>query len=125
MRGLTAIPAAIVTTALTVLTPASAQDRPTLNREFLVGTWSFDGTCASGWGMGLAPDGEVWFDEWGHGLWVLENDTIRMILQESEPGSEQVRGVAAMSLRVEAVSRQAFTGLFVGRGEAVSATKCE
>ena len=82
MRGLTAIPAAIAMATPTVLTPASAQDRPTLSREFLTGTWSFDGTCASGWGMGLAADGEVWFDEWGQGLWVLEGDTIHMILQE-------------------------------------------
>ena len=125
MRALTAIPAAIATTAVAVLNPVAGQDRPTPSREFLIGTWSFDGTCASGWGMGLAPDGEVWFDEWGHGLWVLEGETIRMILQESEPGSERVLGVVALSLRVDAVSRKAFTGLFVGRGETVSATKCE
>lgn len=125
MRALTAIPAAIATTALAVPNPVVGQDRPIPSREFLIGTWSFDGTCASGWGMGLAPDGEVWFDEWGHGLWVLEGETIRMILQESEPGSERVLGVVALSLRIDAVSRQAFTGLFVGRGETVSATKCE
>ena len=125
MRCLTAIPAAIAMATLTVLTPASAQDRPTLSQEFLIGTWRFDGTCASGWGMGLVADGEVWFDEWGQRLWVLEGDTIHMILQESEAGSEEVLGVVALSIRIEAVGRQAFTGLFVGRGETISATRCE
>ncbi len=114
-----AITAACVTAAVA---PAAGQ---TLTREYFVGLWSFDGTCASGWGMGLQADGAVWYDEWGSGLWLLQDGAIRMILQESEMGVDEVLGVLPLTIEIETVEKDGFTGRYVEDGEAVTATRCE
>ena len=59
----------------------------TLESEALIGTWSFDRTCASGDGMTLNADGTAGFDEWGSGTWATA-DTNRVVLTlaRSEPG---------------------------------------
>jgi hypothetical protein len=51
------------------------------------GTWSFDRTCASGDGMTLRADGAASYDEWGEGLWAInEAGQLVMILRHQEPG---------------------------------------
>lgn len=42
---------------------------PRLDHETVIGTWSFDGSCASGDGMGVDADGSAFYDEWGTGNW--------------------------------------------------------
>lgn len=59
----------------------------TLDSEALVGTWSFDRSCASGDGMRLGADGAAGYDEWGTGTWALaENNRVVLTLQRYEPG---------------------------------------
>ncbi len=105
-----------------VVAPAAGQ---TLSREYFLGLWSFDGTCASGWGMGLQADGAVWYDEWGSGLWILQDDTIRMILQESEMGMDEVLDVLPLTIEIETADKDGFTGRYLEDGEPVTATRCE
>ena len=45
-----------------------------------VGSWSLDGTCASGDGMSLSADGKASYDEWGAGLWALADKGTRVVL---------------------------------------------
>jgi hypothetical protein len=59
----------------------------TLESEALVGTWSFDRSCASGDGMTLNADGAAGFDEWGTGTWATaDNNRVVLTLARSEPG---------------------------------------
>ena len=59
----------------------------TLESEALVGTWSFDRSCASGDGMQLNADGTAGYDEWGSGAWTLaDNNRVVLTLARSEPG---------------------------------------
>ena len=116
------IPLAATAAALALATPATAQ---TPTREYFIGIWSFDGSCASGYGMGLRPDGEVWYDEWGSGLWILENGAIRMILQESEMGVDEVLGVLPLTIEIETVEKDGFIGRYLEDGAPVTATRCE
>ena len=99
--------------------PAAAQ-----TPDELIGTWSFDGSCASSDGMGLSPDGEVWFDEWGWGLWVVESGRILMILQESEMGADTVIGVSAVELRIDGYAGDRLNGTFLGTGQQIEAVRC-
>lgn len=46
----------------------------------LPGTWSFDGSCASGDGMQLKADGSAAFDEWGQGLWASADNDARIVI---------------------------------------------
>ena len=115
-------PLAAAAAALALATPAAAQ---TPTREYFIGIWSFDGSCASGYGMGLRPDGEVWYDEWGSGLWILENGAIRMILQESEMGVDEVLGVVALTIEIESADKDSFTGRYVEDDVPLEAIRCE
>lgn len=107
--------------AAVAVTPARAQ-MPTIDE--LIGTWSFDGSCGSSYGMGLLRDGEVWFDEWGSGLWVVDGGAILMILQESEIGIEEVIGVTAIRLRVDGYHGDRLDGTFLENGLQIQAVRC-
>ena len=120
------LPAALAITLLGGLvvvaaTPARAQ-MP--SPDELIGTWSFDGSCGSSYGMGLSGDGEVWFDEWGSGLWVVDGGAILMILQESEIGIDEVIGVTAVRLRVDGYHGDRFDGTFLQNGLRIQAVRC-
>ncbi|MGD9965723.1 MAG: hypothetical protein AB7T59_04330 [Hyphomonadaceae bacterium] len=55
--------------------------------EALVGTWSFDRTCASGDGMTLNADDTASFDEWGQGAWATaDGNRVVLNLDRQEPG---------------------------------------
>ena len=49
-------------------------------RSNFAGTWSFDGTCMSGYGMVLHADGKASYDEWGTGLWATADSGTRLVL---------------------------------------------
>ena len=115
---------AALVAALLVTAQTSAQEEP-LTPEYLIGIWSFDGTCASGAGMSLQPDGEVWYDEWGTGLWLYRDGTIRMILQEVEMGVDVVTGVLPLTIEIESTNSDGFTGRYVEDGQPVTATRCD
>jgi hypothetical protein len=60
-----------------------------LDAASVTGSWSFDGTCASGDAMGLMPDGKVYFDEWGEGAWSVNPEGLLVLdLRELTPGVE-------------------------------------
>jgi hypothetical protein len=55
--------------------------------EALVGTWSFDRSCASGDGMTLRADNTASFDQWGSGTWATaDGNRIILSLERHEPG---------------------------------------
>lgn len=97
----------------------------TLTRDYLVGTWSFDGSCASGYGMGLQANGEQWFDEWGQGLWALDGDKIRLIVRDVEMGTGRVLDVIPVTIAILSVRPDRFEGRFAGSGQAITATRCD
>jgi hypothetical protein len=67
--------------------PPPAAAAPALELEALVGTWSFDRSCASGDGMTLKADGTASYDEWGEGHWVIDIPSrVILTLAKSEPG---------------------------------------
>jgi hypothetical protein len=67
----------------------STADRAAAHRQ-MQGVWSFDGTCSSGYGMGLRADGSAWHDEGGSGMWTLRSPTqLVLIIAVSEMGSDE------------------------------------
>src|SRR5262245_24007717 len=55
--------------------------------EALVGTWSFDASCASGDGMTLNADDTASLDEWGQGTWATAaGNRVVLNLERHEPG---------------------------------------
>jgi hypothetical protein len=62
------------------LSPAYATTSQTPAGIETMGTWSFDGTCASGDGMQLQYDGKASYDEWGRGLWALADGGQRLVI---------------------------------------------
>ncbi len=65
----------------------------TMEPEALVGTWSFDRTCASGDGMTLNADGVAGYDEWGHGTWATaDGNRIVLSLERREMGVDEPTG---------------------------------
>ncbi|MGD9981224.1 MAG: hypothetical protein AB7H66_06325 [Hyphomonadaceae bacterium] len=58
-----------------------------MSPEALVGTWSFDRTCASGDGMTLNADDTAGLDEWGVGAWATaDGNRVVLNLERHEPG---------------------------------------
>ena len=91
----------------------------------LLGVWSFDGTCASGWGMGLSANGEVWFAEWGQGLWVVDRDAILMLLRAGEMGDSDGPTVSVIVLRIDDYQGDRFSGILIDSGQHdIEATRC-
>jgi len=65
----------------------------TMEPEALVGTWSFDRTCASGDGMTLNADGVAGYDEWGHGTWATaDGNRVVLSLERREMGVDEPTG---------------------------------
>ena len=61
---------------------------PPLDPLSLVGTWSFDRTCASEDGMTLAVDGTAGTDQ-GSGVWAVDaSHRLVMIIREQEMGAD-------------------------------------
>lgn len=101
MRLLIAIAVASVITACsppattdeTGATGSIAAEGFVMEPEALVGTWSFDRSCASGDGMTLNADGVAGYDEWGHGTWATaDGNRVVLSLERREMGVDEPTG---------------------------------
>lgn len=100
-------------------THTQAPTPPRLDEQTILGTWSFDGSCASGDGMGLNPDGAAFYDEWGQGTWRLNRqDQIVLTLQRREMGVEEAPGEpVTLTIDVRASSDEALELVINGADE--------
>jgi hypothetical protein len=98
----------------------AAPTPPRLDHETIIGTWSFDGSCASGDGMGLRADNTAFFDEWGSGTWSINRQNqIVLDLMRREPGVEDAPGEpVTLTVDVSASSEEALEVVINGAGEA-------
>jgi hypothetical protein len=126
MRG------ALVVIAIAILVGAAAP-RPPLRpptatdaRPWIVGTWSFDGTCASGYGMKLERDGKAAYDEWGVGLWALDESGPRLIIIAADISEEADRREEAelMEFRITSRSGNAMTLMRLSDGAKIEGKRC-
>jgi hypothetical protein len=105
---------------------AYAQEWQDLSKSAYVGTWSFDGSCASGDGMSLNADGSAGFDEWGTGTWATSEDGKRiiLILRGFEEMGAPANGVVLKELAVESQSTDHLAGKFLDDNREISARLC-
>ena len=114
---------------LAVVGVAQAGTRPptaTDLRPWLVGTWSFDGSCASGDGMALQRDGKAAYDEWGHGLWAVDEAGKRIVIVAEDISEEADRRQEAELIEFRITSRQgnAMTLIRASDGAKIEAVRC-
>jgi hypothetical protein len=99
---------------------ADAQEpaAPRLDHQTIIGTWSFDGSCASGDGMGLQADNSAFYDEWGTGTWSINRQNqIVLALVRREPGVENTPGEpVTLTIDVNASSEEALEVVVHGVG---------
>jgi hypothetical protein len=97
----------------------TAQPPPRLDHETIIGTWSFDGSCASGDGMGLRADNTAFYDEWGTGTWSINRQNqIVLDLVRREMGVEEAPGEpVTLTIDVRASSEEALEVVVNGAGE--------
>jgi hypothetical protein len=108
---------------------AAAPSAPRLDHETIIGTWSFDGSCASGDGMGLRADNSAFYDEWGTGTWSINRQNqVVLALMRREPGVETTPGEpVTLTVDVRGSSEEALEVVVNGAGEApreVTAMRC-
>lgn len=96
----------------------TAPPRPHLDHQTIIGTWSFDGSCASGDGMGLNADNTAFYDEWGTGTWSINRQNqIVLALTRREPGVENAPGEpVTLTIDVNASSDEALEVVVNGAG---------
>lgn len=119
----------IIVTAGTILGGANAAPRPptaTDVRPWIVGTWSFDGSCASGYGMKLERDGKASYDEWGQGLWALDESGPRLVIIAADISEEADRREEAemIEFRITSRSGNAMTLTRLGDGAKIEGKRC-
>jgi hypothetical protein len=104
---------------------ASADPMPA-PKVSLLGSWSFDGSCASGYGMRLAADGKASYDEWGQGLWALADDGKRIVLVVEDISEEADRRKVAelVEFRITAGMGNKMSLLRLSDGAKIEAVKC-
>jgi len=94
-------------------------------REWLVGTWSYDGTCASDFAVFYNADGTM-RNEGESGTWEVAGNTLReTITQEfemGEPGSTKVDPPRVRELQIEMVDET--TGNLISEGDTYPITRC-
>lgn len=105
---------------------AFAQDWKIPSESKFVGTWSFDGSCASGDGMSLEPDGIAGYDEWGTGTWAESADGKRIvILLRTDAYNEGAPyAVILKELRVDFHKAQRLEGVFLDENRKIEAVLC-
>jgi hypothetical protein len=98
----------------------------TTPRSYFAGTWSFDGTCASGDGMTLKADGKASYDEWGSGLWAAAEDGRRLVLIVEDITEEADRKKDAQLIEFRDVARlgPTLTMTRVSDGAKIKAKRC-
>jgi hypothetical protein len=92
----------------------------------VAGTWSFDGSCASGFGMVLSADGNASYDEWGEGLWALADNGKRIVLIAEDITEEADRRKVAELIEFR-INARATTKLSLTRlsdGAKLAAMRC-
>jgi hypothetical protein len=110
-------------TAAPASAPAPAEKTapppPRLDHQTIIGTWSFDGSCASGDGMGLRADNTAFYDEWGTGTWSINRQNqIVLDLLRREMGVEEDPGEpVTLTIDVRASSDEALEVVVNGAGE--------
>jgi hypothetical protein len=118
------------TTPTSAASPKAATPaRPRLDHQAIIGTWSFDGSCASGDGMGLQADNSAFYDEWGSGTWSINRQNqIVLALMRREMGVEDDPGQpVTLTIDVRGSSDEAIELEINGAGEAprvVTAMRC-
>jgi hypothetical protein len=97
----------------------AAPPPPRLDHETIIGTWSFDGSCASGDGMGLRADNTAFYDEWGTGTWSINRQNQLVLdLMRREMGVEDAPGEpVTLTIDVRASSEEALEVVINGAGE--------
>jgi hypothetical protein len=98
---------------------ATAPAPQRLDEQTIIGTWSFDGSCASEDGMGLRADNTAFYEEWGTGTWRLNReDQIVLDLLRREPGVEDDPGApVTLTIDVSGASDEALEVTINGDGE--------
>jgi hypothetical protein len=102
-----------------------------LTREQILGTWSFDRTCASSDGMQINADGTAGYDEWGTGTWAINDQgQLVMTLKRQEPGTDAPAGdpVTLVLTAADPPTDELFGNIAAAGpdlpGRAVSAKRC-
>ena len=115
----------VVLAGLAVVMGSAAADAPSPAAS-LVGTWSFDGTCASGDGMTLKADGKASYDEWGEGLWALADKGTRIVVIAEDISEEaDRRKVAELNeFRIVARTGNKMALVRLSDGAKINAVKC-
>lgn len=95
-------------------------------RPWIVGTWSFDGSCASGDGMRLMRDGKAAYDEWGRGLWAFDEAGKRLVIIAEDISEEADRRQEAELIEFRITARQgnAMSLIRQGDGAKIEAVRC-
>jgi hypothetical protein len=118
----------IIAIAGTVFGANAASRPPTATdvRPWIVGTWSFDGSCASGYGMKLERDGKAAYDEWGQGLWALDESGPRLVIIAADISEEADRREEAEMIEFRITSRRgnAMTLTRLGDGAKIEGKRC-
>jgi len=111
--------------SLLVLSAATAEARTPAHVQ-LPGTWSFDGSCASGFGMTLLPDGKATYDEWGDGLWASADNESRIVIIAEDISEEADRRKVAelIEFRVVAAMNDKLSLVRMSDGAKLEAVKC-
>jgi hypothetical protein len=92
----------------------------------LPGGWSFDGSCASGYGMRLAIDGKASYDEWGQGLWALADKGRRIVLivEDITEESDRRKTAELVEFRITAGMGNKMSLVRLSDGAKIEAVKC-
>jgi hypothetical protein len=103
-------------------TPPTASDL----RPRIVGTWSFDRSCASGDGMRLRRDGKAAYDEWGQGLWAFDEAGKRLVIIAEDISEEADRRQQAelIEFRITARHGNAMSLMRMSDGAKIDAVRC-
>lgn len=120
MRAVAAIAGSLL------LLSAAAADARTPAHVQLPGTWSFDGSCASGFGMTLTADGKASYDEWGEGLWAAADNESRIVIIAEDITEEADRHKTAqlIEFRVVAAMNDKLSLVRMSDGKKFEAVKC-
>ena len=92
----------------------------------LAGTWSFDGSCASGDGMRLTSNGKASYDEWGAGLWALADKGRRIVLivEDIREDADRRKVAELIEFRITAGVGSKMSLMRLVDGAKINAVKC-
>lgn len=111
---------------LAVILALAAATAPAASAAQFAGTWSFDGSCASGDGMTLQADGKASFDEWGDGLWALADKGTRLVIiaEDIREDSDRRKVAELIEFKIETQSAGKLALTRTSDGAKINAVKC-